>query len=141
MSKEEIEAKFEIFAARKNGGGGDDAGDEEDGQLIKNEEDELEEAERKRDIKTTLKKLYELFGGMRVILQVGAVQIIDQVMDHKLRRMNTNWSKTKPEKQLENMPTVVKDIVVGKVTKSALTQGNQIYKAYRTREVSSQVHQ
>ena len=73
MSKEEIEAKFEIFAARKNGGGGDDAGDEEDGQLIKNEEDELEEAERKRDIKTTLIKLYELFGGMRVILQVGAV--------------------------------------------------------------------
>ena len=124
MSKEEIEAKFVIYAARKEGSAEDDEDEGDDGRIVKNEEDELEEAERKRDFKITLKKLYDLFGGMRVILQVAAVQLIDQVMDHKLRRMNTNWSKTKPEKQLENMPTVVKDIVVGKVTKSALTQGN-----------------
>jgi len=87
-----------------------------------------------------LSKLYEMFGGFRVLLQIGAVHLIDELLGHRLRRLNTNWSKVKPEKQLEDTPKALKDILLGTFAKKVLTQSKNIYLSHRNREIGTKAH-
>ena len=53
-----------------------------------------------------------------------------------MRRSHTKWSRVKPEKQLENMPTAVGDMLTNTVSNQVLSQGKDIYMSYRNRELS-----
>ena len=88
----------------------------------------------------TIWQLYEMFGGLRVLLQVAGVQMLNQSLQHRMRRMHTNWSKVAPEKQLENMPQNIKDLLIGTATKQAVVQGKQYYMGYRNRKLGTLVH-
>ena len=58
-----------------------------------------------------------------------------------MRRMHTNWSKVAPEKQLENMPQAIQDMLVGTGAKQLVVQGKSYYMGYRSRELGSKVHE
>ena len=104
FTEKEIKAKLRLYEGRKanNNKGKDEKKDKEgseeekanDGVLIKKEEDEPEN-EIQLD---TFYKLYEMFGGYKTLIQVGGVQLLNQLLEHNLRKMHTNWSKVKPNK-------------------------------------------
>ena len=58
-----------------------------------------------------------------------------------MRRMHTNWAKVKPEKQLANMPTAMKEILVATAGKEILGQGKKYQMDYRNRNLGTKVHQ
>lgn len=66
--------------------------------------------------------------------------MLNQMIEHKMKRMHTNWSRVKPEKQLENMPKAVKEILGGTAGKQFIEQSKGIYMDYRNRELSAKVH-
>ena len=114
MSEKEIHEKLRIFEG-KNQNQNEDQIQKNSGDLIK--EEDSDEDEKALPMNVLVKKLYHLFGGIRVILQFVGFSLFNYGMDHKLKRMSTNWSRTKPEKQLENLPTMVQDIVLNSASK------------------------
>ena len=135
MTDEEIDEKLRLFSAQKlrsTENTGDDAG-----QLIKADDYDAEESINFKDTST---KLYHMFGGYRILMQIGAFQMLTQMIDHQMRRIRANWSTVEPEKQLENLPTALKEIVVGTTSQRVIDEGKDMYMSYRNRELGSRVH-
>ena len=55
-------------------------------------------------------------------------------------RMQTNWSRVKPHKQVENMPHAIKSILGATTLRMAVIEGKSIFMSYRNRELGTKVH-
>ena len=49
------------------------------------------------------------------------------MIDHQMRRIRANWSTVEPDKQLEELPTALKEIVVGTTSQRVIDEGKDMY--------------